>query len=88
MSARTMSSSANVLDLISSDTPDLISDILYFPVLSGHSLLHFSFVSSACRDRKQVKQIWDYKIANYTAIDNSLCWVLDDILLNCSECSF
>lgn len=68
---------ANILDLILSTHPDLLSSLTYLPGLSDHSLLNFDLKVAPPINIKKVKLISDYNKANFDLINQKLCSYLD-----------
>lgn len=79
---RTTQTTANILDLVLTSTPDLISGISYLPGLSDHSLLSFHIDIPRPKAATSTKIIRNYKKANFEAINNQLGIFLETFLMN------
>lgn len=71
--------SANVLDLLLTTTPELVSPLVFMPGLSDHCFIHCS-IHAHLPCTKQVKFIKDYKNANFAAINNELANFITDYM--------
>lgn len=77
---RITSTSANILDLVLTTCPDLVSSILYLPGLSDHCLLHIDLNIPLQATSNTIKTIRDYSKANFNAINCELALFLDTFL--------
>lgn len=82
---RVTSTTANILDLILSTDPDLVSSITYLPGISDHSILHFYLQLPAYFEKKTTKHFLDYDKANFDTINSELAAFLDEFLFNFSH---
>lgn len=74
---RVTSSSANVLDLLLTTTPESVSSLSLLPGLSDHSAIHFTLQTSSPRLPRQYKLIRDYGKADFRAINAELAIFAD-----------
>lgn len=82
---RITATTANVLDLILSTSPELISSVTFMPALSDHSLLHFSLDVPAKTAQRTLKKIRDYGRGDYDSINGALGLFLNDYLDHFSD---
>lgn len=76
---RCSSHSSNVLDLILTTTPELVSPLTYLPGLSDHCVIQFDLQASAS-SYKAFKIIRDYRNADFVSINNELDTFLTDYI--------
>jgi exonuclease III len=73
---------ANLLDLIITDSPGYVKSVDLLPPLgSHHATLYLEFSITYSRDKSYMRHIWDYDKGNYDLLNISICnhpW--DDIL--------
>lgn len=74
---RRTSNVANILDLVLTTRPDLISSISQLPGISDHSLLTFSLNITRPNASNTRKTIHDYGKANFAAINDELSTFID-----------
>lgn len=74
---RIVAHAANTLDLILTNSSDIISPITYLPGLSDHLLLHFSINLAHPKTKKKKKIIRDYNRGDFEAINNDLSTFTD-----------
>lgn len=72
--------STSLLDLVLTSSPDKVSSITHLPGLSDHDILHFTLTLPQQYQCKQLKTIRNFKRANFSAINSSLCSFLHDFL--------
>lgn len=82
---RITSSSANILDLILTTCPDLVSPILHLPGLSDHCVLHFDLNIRTSAVYNSSKCIRDYGKADFHAINRELSIFIDLFLPGLQE---
>lgn len=82
---RTSLSSANILDLILTTSPDLVNSITYLPGLSDHCFINFTLKGFVHRSVSKPKYIRDYNKADYQSINRELVVFLDEYMLDFSE---
>lgn len=82
---RSTPTASNILDLVLTTSPTLISSISNMEGLSDHSIIHFFLNVPAGSSPTSLKRIRDYGKGDYVAINNELCVFLDSFLLRFSE---
>ena len=71
--------SANVLDLLLTTAPELVSPLVFMPGLSDHCFIQRS-IHAHVPCTKQGKFIKDYKNANFSAINNEIANFIADYM--------
>lgn len=64
--------SANVLDLVLTTSPDLVRSLACTPGLSDHCFIHFSIKANTNKTRGKPKYVRDYRKADYLSISKDL----------------
>lgn len=77
---RVTPSTANVLDLILTSSPDIVTSISCLPGLSDHSLLHFLLTAPVSRTPNERKKIRDYSRADFSSINNVLGLYIEEFM--------
>jgi hypothetical protein len=76
--------SANLLDIIITDSPGYVKSVnLHPPLGSKHSTLYLEFQITYPRDKPYNRQIWDYDKGNYNLLNSSISrFPWNDIILS------
>lgn len=77
---RITNGTAHTLDLALSNVPDLICNLTHLPGLRDHSIVMFSLKLLCPKTKNRGKPIRNYNRANFQAINNELCAILDAFL--------
>lgn len=79
---RLLSSTANVLDLLPTGAPDVVSEISFLPGVSDNLLLHRFVNAQGNRVVRNTKFSRNYKKADFSTINNGLCCFLETFFNN------
>lgn len=75
----------NVLDLLPTRAPDVVSEISFLPGVSDNLLLYRFFNAQGNRVGRNTKFTRNYKKADFSTINNGLCWLLETFFNNLSD---
>lgn len=75
----------NILDLLLSSVPERVNTITFADGFSDHRLLQFRVHTPSCSRHLKTKQVFDYKRANVSAINNGLESFMSSFLTTFSE---
>lgn len=82
---RVTTTSSNILDLVLTTHPDLVTSLSVVPGLSDHSAIHFTMFNGNPKRKKTLKTIRDYKRADYAAINRELEVFTEEFFSNFNE---